>query len=310
MSKIGTAVRMMKNDKRGLLYTLFDKANKRCLLHWMNDSLFLKTIYWLRFGKHLNLSEPVDYNEKLQWLKLYDHRPEYVTMVDKIAVKEFVADCIGPEYIIPTLGVWTKPEDIDWDVLPNEFVLKWNHDSGSIVICKNKKSFNREDALKKLSHGAKVNGFWYGREWPYKRVSPLILAEKFMEDDLTKELRDYKVFTFGGKAYMLLVATERQKAGVEVKFDFFDKKRNHLNLINDHANASIIPELPESFDEIMDLAERIAKGYPHLRVDFYEVNGRVYFGEITLYHGSGLMTFKPDWWNRTLGDLIKLPNLM
>lgn len=302
-----TAARLITKNRRVFLRVIFDKLNKQGLLRWLSDKSFLKMDYWLRFGKKLNLKNPKTFNEKLQWLKLYDRRPEYVTMVDKIAVKDYVAKRIGSEFIIPTLGVWDKPEDIDWNSLPNQFVLKWNHDSGSIVICKDKDSFDKEAAIKKLSYGAKVNGFWYGREWPYKGVKPKLLAEKYMEDCSTCELRDYKVFTFDGKAQLLLVASERQKPREEVKFDYFDIEKGHLSIVNNHPNATVPPKVPEHFDEMIALAEQISAGYPHLRVDFYEVNGKIYFGEITLYHGSGLMTFKPDEWNEKMGAMIHLP---
>lgn len=307
MSKIHTIGRLLANDRRGFLYIIFDKLNKKGLLHWLSDADFLRMDYRLKFGEKLNLSNPQTFNEKLQWLKLHDHRPEYVTMVDKIAVKDYVAERIGSEYIIPTLGVWDKPEDIDWESLPNQFVLKWNHDSGSIVICRDKITFDREAAIKKLSYGAKVNGFWYGREWPYKGVNPQLLAEKYMEDNATCELRDYKVFAFGGEARFVLVASDRQKKNGEVKFDYFDINKGHLNIVNEHPNSSELPHLPASFDKMIVLAEEISKGYPHMRVDFYEVNGMVYFGEITLYHGSGLMSWKPDEWNYTMGSWITLP---
>jgi len=306
MSQIKTINGLLIKDRRRLLYTIFDKLNMRGMLHWVGDVAFLCMAYKLKFGKKLNLKNPLTFNEKLQWLKLYDRRHEYITMVDKIAVKGFVSERIGAEYIIPTLGVWEHPDDIDWNKLPNQFVLKWNHDSGSIVICKDKLSFDKEKAIKKLRYGDKMNGFWYGREWPYKGVKPLLLAEQYMEDTETHELRDYKVFTFDGKARLLLVASGRQAKG-EVKFDYFDENKNHLNIQNDHPNSKVLPQLPLSFDKMISLAELLSVGYPHLRVDFYEVNGKVYFGEFTLYHGSGLMNFKPDEWNERMGGWITLP---
>lgn len=307
MINIKTAARLLKTNRRFFLKAGFDYLNQWGLLHWVSDSSFLKMAYWLQFGEKLNLENPQTFNEKLQWLKINDHRPEYVKLVDKVAVKEYVSERIGQEYVIPTLGVWKRPDEIEWDNLPNQFVLKWNHDSGSIVICKDKSVFDKKSAIKKLRYGEKVNGFWYGREWPYKKVKPLLLAEKYMEDTKTHELRDYKVFTFDGKAYMLLIASGRQKKDGEVKFDYFDIHKGHLNIKNEHPNSAILPELPVSFDKMILLAEDVSKGYPHMRVDFYEVNGRVYFGEITLYHGSGLMNWKPDEWNYTMGSWITLP---
>ena len=307
MSKIHTIGRLLANDRRGLLYAVFNNLNERGLLHWLSDAVFLQIDYRLKFGKKLNLKNPQTFNEKLQWLKLHDRRPEYIPMVDKIGMKKIISDKIGSEYSIPTIGVWAQPEEIEWDSLPNQFVIKWNHDSGSIVICKNKDTFNRADAIKKLQYGAKVNGFWYGREWPYKGVKPLLLAEPFLEDSKTHELRDYKVFVFNGVVKMMLVASDRQRKGESVKFDFFDIKGNHLNIVNDHPQASKIPELPVSFRKMIELAERLSQGLPHLRVDFYEVDGTIYIGEFTLYHGSGLMSWKPDEWNEIMGGWLHLP---
>lgn len=281
--------------------------NLRRILQLLPDKPYIQLMYFYHFHRFANLKNPQTFNEKLQWLKLYDRNPEYTIMVDKIAAKQYVAEKIGEEFIIPTLGVWSSPDEIDFDMLPDQFVLKWNHDSGSIVICKDKNTFDRESAKNKLRHGEKVNGYWYGREWPYIGVRPKLLAEEYMEDDATKELRDYKVFTFGGKAHLFLVASERQKKGEDVKFDFFDINRNHLDLINNHQNAAQIPQLPTKFDLMISLAEKIAIDYPHLRVDFYEVNGKVYFGEITLYHGSGFMHFKPEKWEKIMGEWIVLP---
>ena len=307
MSSIKTAGRLFRTNPRQFLYASFDLLNTKGLLHWLGDASFARLSYWLRFGEKLNLNTPRKFNEKLQWLKLYDRRPEYIRMVDKIAMKDIVATNVGPQYVIPTLGTWEKVDDIEWNLLPNQFVIKWNHDSGSIVICKNKNSFDRETAIKKLRDGEKYNGFWYGREWPYKGVKPRLLAEPYLEDSLTKELRDYKVFSFNGKVKLFLVASDRQKRGESVKFDYFDSKGTHLNIVNDHPQAQVIPALPTSFKKMIELTEKISAGFPHLRVDFYEVDGRAYIGEFTLYHGSGLMSFKPDEWNEIMGNWISLP---
>ena len=307
MSKIKTGLRLLKNKRRILLKVIFDKMNKYGMLHWLSDSTFLKINYWLNFGRRLNLKDPIVFNEKLQWLKLYDRRPEYVTMVDKIAVKDYVAKRIGSEYIIPTLGIWDRPEDVDWDLLPNQFVIKWNHDSGSIVICKDKQNFDKEEAIKKLQYGAKVNGFWYGREWPYKNVKPQLLAEKYMEDE-TGELKDYKWFCFDGKARCLFIASDRQKKDVDTKFDFFDTNFVHLPFTNGHPNSTGVIEKPKSFEKMKELAEKLSQGYPHLRVDFYDIKGHLYFGEFTLYHWSGLVPFEPETWDYTFGSWLNLPS--
>lgn len=309
MVNFKTAIRLFCSNQRIFWKAIFDKLNKRGLLHWIGDRAYLRTAYYLKFGKTLNLNNPKSFNEKLQWLKLNDHRPEYIKMVDKIAMKELLTTAVDSQYAIPTLGVWEKVDDIEWDKLPNQFVIKWNHDSGSIVICKDKNTFDRKNAEKKLRRGEKVNGFWYGREWPYKGVKPLLLAEPYLEDKKTGELRDYKVFCFNGTAKLLLVASDRQKKGESVKFDYFDTDGNHLDIINNHPQASTPPELPLNYKLMFELAEKVSQGLPHLRVDFYEVNGKVYIGEFTLYHGSGLMWFKPDIWPVRMGEWLNISNI-
>lgn len=275
-------------------------------LRLLPDRLYLQLMYYKHFKKFINFNDPQSFNEKLQWLKIYNRNPLYTTLVDKLEMKEWLEDVVGEGYTVPTLGVWEKPEDIDFDSLPEQFVLKWNHDSGSIVICKDKNKFDKIDAINKLRHGAQFNGFWYGREWPYLNVPPKVFAEPYMEDSTTHELRDFKVFTFNGDAKLLLIASERQKEGVDTKFDFYDMELNHIDMRNQHENAAIPPIPPKSFPLMKELAERISKGFAHLRIDFYEVDGKVYIGELTLYHGSGLMTFAPDKWYRILGDWIDL----
>ncbi|MBR3942803.1 MAG: glycosyl transferase [Clostridia bacterium] len=274
---------------------------------WQSDESFLKKEYEYCFGKPLNLDNPVTYNEKLQWLKLYDRKPIYSKMVDKYEAKKYVADIVGEEYIIPTLGVWDRFEDIDFDTLPDRFVLKCTHDSGGLAICKDKKTFDINKAKKKINKCLKKNFFWSLREWPYKNVKPRIIAEQFMEDAETAELRDYKFFTFGGECKLLFVASERQKENAETKFDFFDMDYNHLDVRNGHPNADVLPAKPKCFDEMRILAEKLSQGVPHLRVDCYEVNGKVYFGELTFSHWSGMVPFEPEEWDKTLGDWITLP---
>ena len=199
--------------------------------------------------KKLNLKDPKTFNEKLQWLKLYDRNPKYTQMVDKHEVKNYVASRIGSEYIIPTLGVWDKFEDIDFDSLPNQFVLKCTHDSGGLVICKNKSDLDIDATKRKINKCLKKNYYWHGREWPYKNLRPRIIAEQYMEDTSTKELRDYKFFCFDGEVKALFIASDRQVKGEETKFDFFDMEYNHLPFTNGHPNARVMPEKPKGFEK-------------------------------------------------------------
>ncbi len=272
-----------------------------------SDKNAISIKFKLLMGYDIDLSTPKTFNEKLQWLKLYDRNPLYTTMVDKYAVKQYVAERIGDEYIIPTLGVWDSFDDIDFTKLPNQFVLKCTHDSGGLAICRDKKTFDKQKAKKKIERSLKKNYYWGGREWPYKDVKPRIIAEQYMEDTKTEELRDYKFFCFDGVAKALFIATDRQKEGEEVKFDFYDMEFKHLDFKQGHPNATVSPAKPETFDEMRQLAEKLSKRIPHLRVDFYEVNGKAYFGELTFSHFSGMVPFTPEEWKETFGSWIKLP---
>ncbi len=271
------------------------------------DEEYLKRRFRATMRKELDLDNPQTFNEKLQWLKLYDHNPIYTTMVDKHAVKEYVAERIGEEYIIPTLGVWDNFDDIDFDTLPNQFVLKCTHDSGGLVICKDKAKLNLKKAKKKINDSLKRDFYLRAREWPYKDVPHKIIAEKYMEDTSTAELRDYKFFCFGGEPKVLFVATDRQTKGEEVKFDFFDVDYNHLDVRNGHKNAKVPPEKPLQFELMKDLAKKLSEDIPHVRIDFYEVDGKVYFGEMTFFHFSGTVPFEPEEWDYTFGSWIPLP---
>lgn len=267
---------------------------------------FLKKTYKIKFGRDLDLENPTYYTEKLQWLKLYDHRPEYTVMVDKYAVKQYVADRIGEQYVIPLIGVWDKVDEIDFDKLPARFVLKTTHDSGAIVICKDKSTLDIEAAKKKLSYFLKRRYYDCNREWPYKNVKPRIIAEEYMEDETYKELRDYKFFTFGGVPKVLYIAQGRGKGELTVA-DFFDMDFNHLPFTIDHDMADVPPEKPECFELMKELAAKLSEGTPQLRVDFYEVNGKVYFGEMTFFHCSGMEAFHPEEWDKIFGDWVVLP---
>lgn len=285
-----------------LIKTLWKSCSK-VLPDWLYISLEFKK----HIGYFPNLRNPQTFNEKLQWLKLHDRKPIYTTMVDKFEAKKYVADIIGEEYIIPTLGVWDHFDDIDFDSLPEQFVLKCTHDSAGIVIVKNKNDFCRDAAKEKLEARLKQNFYYSGREWPYKNVKPRLIAEKYMEDAKTREIRDYKFFCFDGVAKALFIASDRQKEDEETKFDFFDMEFNHLEVKNGHPFADPLPEKPERFDEMRELAEKLSQKIPHLRVDFYEINGKAYFGELTFFQNSGFVPIEPESWDKELGTWIKLP---
>lgn len=276
--------------------------------NYLSDEKYLKKRFKAKTGHELNLLNPQRFNEKLQWLKLYNRKPEYVNMVDKYAVRDYVRGKVGDEYLIPLIGgPWISFDEIKWDALPEQFVIKCTHDSGGLVICKDKKNFNFKRARRKIEKCLKTNFYKKNREWVYKDVRPQIIAEQYMEDKKTADLRDYKFFCFNGKAKALFVATDRQTPGEEVKFDFFDMEYNHINVRNGHQNAEVLPAKPAKFDLMVELAEALSENIPHVRVDFYEVNEHVYFGEMTFYHFSGMVNFEPEEWDYTFGSWITLP---
>ncbi len=289
-----------------VLYVFFRDFHLNKLL---TDKQYTQLQYRVRTGHKLNLNNPQNYNEKLQWLKLYDHQPIYTTLVDKYAVKDYVKEKVGEKYIIKTIGVWDRFDDIDFKSLPNQFVLKTTHGGGNtgVVICRNKQQFDINGAKEKIERSLKRNAYLISREWPYKDVPRRIIAEEYMEDIKTGELRDYKFFCFNGEPKALFVASERQKRD-EPCFDFFDTDYNHLDLRCSHPLADVPPEKPESFNEMLELARALSKGFPHVRVDLYDINGKPYFGELTLYHWEGLMPFYPESWNDTFGSWLNLPN--
>lgn len=273
----------------------------------MPDEEFLKRRFKIKVGYDLNLEDPQTYNEKLQWLKLHDRKPLYTTLVDKYEVKDYVASIIGEKYIIPTLGVWEHFDDIDFDSLPDRFVLKTTHDSNGVMICSDKASFDYKAAKKKLEEHLKRNYYYFAREWPYKNVKPRIIAEKYLEDRETCELRDYKFFVFDGEAKAMFITTDRNLEDEETKFDFFDMDFRHLPFTNGHPNAKIRPKKPERFDEMRELAEKLGAGFTHIRIDFYEANGEIFFGEMTFYSRGGYVHFDQIEWDYTFGSWIKLP---
>lgn len=270
------------------------------------DKLYLKILYKNRIGKKLNLKDPKTYNEKIQWLKLYNRRPEYSRMVDKYEVKKYVAEVLGEDYIIPTLGIWDNFDDIDFKKLPKQFVLKCTHDSGGLVICEDKDKLNIKECKKKINHSLKRKYYKNTREWPYKGVKPRIIAEKYMIDESGCELKDYKFFTFDGVVKLLFVATDRN-AKEETCFDFFDRDFNHLDFQNGHPNSKKKILKPKNFEKMIQLAEKLGEGLPHARIDFYNIDGKIYFGEITFFHWSGLKPFIPEEWDYKLGKYITFP---
>lgn len=269
----------------------FRILNSRGFFMHLSDEKFLQFAYKKLVGKKLNLDNPKTFNEKLQWLKVNDRKPIYTKMVDKYEAKELVAELIGAEYVIPTLGVWEKFEDIDFENLPEQFVLKCTHDSGGLVICKNKQELDLNYVKKKINRSLSTNYFDGGREWPYKDVKPRIIAEKYMENIDGTEINDYKIQCFNGVADNILVCVERfSESGV--KYHYFDKNWTYLPYCPyegiDSENVNI--NKPETLDMMIKIAEKLSVGIPTLRVDLYEICGKIYFGEMTFFPCSGFDT--------------------
>lgn len=274
------------------------------------DKLYLQMLYRRVFDKKLDLKNPITFNEKIFWLKLYDRRPEYTTIVDKLSVKQYVADKIGEEYVIPTLGVWDKPEEIDWDSLPTQFVLKCTHDSGGLVICRDKSELDKDAAIKKLRNSLKRNYYKAGREWPYKNVPRRIIAEKYIEStSKTKDLPDYKWYCFNGVPTYCQVIQDR--SSVET-IDFFDTQWKHQDFIglNPAKHAEEEPSKPDDIAQQIRIAKDLSQGIPFCRIDLYSINNKTLFGEITFYPAGGTGIFIPDSYNYTIGSMIQLPGKM
>lgn len=269
-----------------------------------NDRLYIQLDYFSGMKRFPNLKHPQTFNEKLQWLKLNDKHEEYTRFVDKYEVKNYVCQVLGEDFIIPTLGVWNNFDDIDFTMLPNQFVLKTTHDSGGIVVVKDKSKLDLKAAKKKLERSLKRNYYYEHREYPYKNVKPRIIAEKFMVDESGTELKDYKFFCFEGDVKFLFVATDRPS---DTRFDFFDAEFKHLPFKQGHPWAKKEIKKPVGFEEMKRLASILSKNIPHVRVDLYNINGKIYFGEMTFFHFSANVPFEPAEWDKKIGSLLKLP---
>ena len=258
-------------------------------------------------GRPLNLRKPKRYTEKLQWLKLYDRKPIYPTIVDKYLAKQYITQIIGDNYIIPTIGVWNKPEEIDWNLLPDKFVLKTTNGGGGtgVVICKDKSLLNKTEAIEKLRRSMQSNIYRHLREWPYKGIVPRIIAEQYMEDE-SGELRDYKFYCFNGEPKVMLLASDRFS---EHNFNYFDMNFNQLPIHSSVGGKSeIVFKRPLQFDEMIDVSRKLSQGFAHVRVDLYCINQKVYFGELTLYDSSGFDNLSSDVEDLRWGSWLNIYN--
>ncbi len=273
------------------------------LMNWLSDKQFLKIYYYARIGKRLNLKNPQTFNEKLQWLKIYDRKPEYVTYVDKYAVREYIKNVVGEQYLVPLIGVYDSVDEIDFSMLPNEFVLKCTHDSGSVVICTDKINFNIDRAKKRLKRCINRNYYYLGREWPYKNIKPRLVCEKMMNSQII----DYKFFCFSGKPKFLYVG-QGLVSDHSLKIDFYDLDWNKMPFKRtDYDNFDSEVQRTDKFEEMLDLVEKLAVGFPFIRVDLYVVKNQIYFSEFTFTPCSGFLPLEPAEYDEVLGRLIELP---
>ena len=272
-------------------------------INLFNDKTYLKIRYFATFKKILNLQTPQTFNEKLQWLKLNDRKDIYTKMVDKYEAKSYVSKIIGNKYIIPTLGIYNNFDEIDFNKLPNQFVIKCTHDSGGLVIVTDKSKLDIKKAKKKINKSLKRNYYYLGSEWPYKNVKPRIIVEKYMKDNKDTSMRDYKFFCFNGNPYCILLCNDRN---TELKETFFDLNWKILPFKRPNHSIDTNIEKPHNLDKMIEFSKKLSLNIPFLRVDFYEINGNLYFGELTFYPAGGFSKFEPEEWDLKLGNLIDL----
>lgn len=294
-------IEYIKRPKELLIY-----MTNRFSFKFIPDKLFLKWKYRWFFNKKLNLENPQTFNEKLQWLKLHDRNPMYTNLVDKYEVRKYLSKTIGDEYLVPSLGVYDKFDDIDFDKLPNQFVIKCTHDSGGVVICDDKSKLDLEKTRKKIKRCLKRNYYYANREWPYKNIKPRIIIEEYLLDKENPkcDLVDYKVMCFNGEPKIIFTCTDRYDKGLKVTF--FDLEWNKLPFERHYPSSKSNIEKPKKLKEMIELSRRMAKKFKFIRLDWYEVNNRLYFGEYTFYPGSGFEEFTPNEVDKEIGDLLEL----
>lgn len=273
----------------------------------ISDETYLKILYKVKMNKELNLENPQTFSEKIQWLKLYNRNPKYTKMVDKYEAKKYVANIIGEEYIIPTIGIYNNFEEIVFDKLPNQFVIKCTHDSDSIIICKDKNNLSIENAKEKINGCLKNNFYLKAREWVYKNIKPRIIIEKYMATEKQPELIDYKFFCFNGKPQFIYVS-EALSNHEMAKISFADMNYKMTEFHRkDYNPFKVLPPKPKNFEKMKELAEKLSKNIPFLRVDFYEIEDKIFFGELTFSPCAGYIPFDPEEYDKILGDMLDLP---
>lgn len=300
MTKLYMALRLLLKSPKKIIRA----AAGNGLLNFLPDAFYLKIVFQAETGYKLNLKNPLTYNEKLQWIKLYDRKPEYTIFVDKYAVRAYIAQILGEKYLIPLIGVYDSVEEINWNLLPNRFVLKCTHGSGCNIICWDKKVLDIEQSKKKLHQWMKKSWYWFGREWSYRDIKPRIICERFLETEDGKAPVDYKFMCFNGEPKLIQVHYDRFGDHTN---NFYDSNWNKTSIRQGVPNSNIITNKPETYGEMYRIARELSKGMAYVRIDFYEHCGKVYFGEITLYPTSGFTAFSRYEDDMELGSWITLP---
>lgn len=284
------------------------RRSMKYALVFLPDKTFLRIHYFATTGRMIHFKNPKGYNEKLQWIKIYDRHPEHSRLVDKLTVREHIKEVWGEEHLFPLLGYWKSFEEIDFSSLPNQFVLKCNHDSGSTKVIRDKSALTQKDMEQLRKHFRRRldrDFFYAGREYPYKDLPRYIMAEQLMinADEPHKSIEDYKFYCFNGEPKLMFVVTDRY---TDCRIDFFDMDFRHLEIMQSHPNAEKVIKKPEMFEEMIDIAARLSRGIRQVRIDLYELNGKLYFGEYTFFDGGGFQLFHPEEWEQRLGDWIDL----
>lgn len=307
MSKIHSAFYLLINRRDLIPSTAFSYFARTKISHCLSDKLFLKLQYRANVGKKLNLAQPHTFNEKLQWLKLNNRDALFTEMVDKYAVRKFVAEKIGEDYLVPLIGVWDNANQIDFESLPHQFVLKCNHDSGSVIICKNKDQLNKDEIIAKLNQKLECDMFYWSREWPYKNIEKKIICEKYMKDQHFETLNVFKIFNFNNGEQIIQVIQNDKTP--EESIDYFDPNWNRLELRQNFPNSIVPLSKPKTLNTMLVLAEKLSEGFPFLRTDFYEIDGRIYFSEFTFFSDAGMGKFTPEEWDNELGKRIDITKI-
>lgn len=284
------------------LRRVINKFRREQKLNFLPSKLFLEICYYGRTGEKLNLNHPVKFNDKLNWLKIHDKNPRYTLLADKYEVKKIVASIIGERYVVPCYGVWNSFDEIDFEKLPEKFVLKGTHDSSGATVCTGKSTFDFSKAKEKFDAIMKRNWYYEWREWPYKNIKPRIIADEFLDDGREGELQDYKFWCFNGEPKVMYMTNK----GKQIFENFYDMNFAPLDI--NHGFSRVSPEYqkPHNFELMIELAKKLSVDIPFVRVDFFNINSKVYFGEFTFYDWGGQRPFVSKEWDIKLGNWIRL----